>query len=153
MQTYIMQLYVRDWAGKGGGVKGKESQRLMVSENEQPVWSLRNPSSSSVGGYWGRSEEEVLNLTWEVREGMPSRRHLNWVLKDKDECACRIGTQFRFMPSKSDMHSLHPTCFLTCGISSILSCGKIHPYVSIHPQMYILHFVIWELEPLASESL
>lgn len=152
-----MQLYVRDWAGKGGVVKGKESQRLMVSEKEQPVWPLRNPSSScrseAPAGDWGRSEEEVLNLTWKVREGMPSRRHLSWVLKDKDECAFRIGTQFRFMPSKSDMHNLHPTCFLTCGISSILSCGKIHPYVSIHPQMYILYFVIWELELLASESL
>lgn len=110
--------------------------------SENSVW---RPWSEIQVWNWRRSEEAVLNPTWEVREGLPRRWHLSWVLRDKDKWAVRIRSWSSFMLSKSGMYILHPTWLLTWGISSILNCGEIHFHVSIHPHICVFYFLIWGL--------
>lgn len=55
------------------------------------------------------------------------------------------------MLSKSGTCTVHATCLLTWGVSSILNCREIHSHVSVHPYICIFYFLIWELAPLASQ--
>ena len=154
VQTHIPCNYYKSGAELGSReVKRKEVPEADSSRDgtASPATRESKPWSEVQMREWGRSERKYLTRPGEVRERSPRRRHLSWMLKDKDERILCLGHRPVLWVPSLDTHVLSFSWLLTWEISSIFNYTEIHSYISIHPSGTSCNFLIWELVPLASQ--
>ena len=155
VQTHIPYNYYKSGAELGSReVKRKEIPEADSLRDGTASLATREskPWSEVQMGEWGRSERKYLTRPGEVRERSPRRRHLSWMLKDKDEWILCLGHRPVLWVPSLDMHILRFTWLLNREISSIFNYRETYSYISIHPSGTSCNFLIQELVPLTCQA-